>query len=116
MLPVKYSLMMRKVIPTCILLFLKIILQKQNGTYPIPVIDRLDEMDTTLNMIVVPKQNYRDGTPITPDTLQMYKPLAYNTEFILGHWRVLTPTHQWWKRILHQPFKDVATQLGFLVL
>ena len=65
--------------------------KKTNGKFVVPLVDLISEMTDTLNVTSVDKFNYEDGTAVTADTIQMYKPLAVNTELALGHWRVYFP-------------------------
>ena len=64
---------------------------KTNGTYNVPLVDLISEMDTTLNVTAVPKYNYEDATPVEADMISRYKPLADHTPFALNEWRVYFP-------------------------
>ena len=83
------------------------------GSYATPLVDHVSEMDTVLNITAVQKFNYWDATPVTADTIQMYKPTAQNTEFLLNHWRISFPSITGGNQVYKDHFSEVATTLGF---
>ncbi len=65
---------------------------KTTGTFTTPLVDLESERNDFYNTTTVDKDNYSTGEPVLATHLNAYKPLAYPTEWILGHRGVYFPT------------------------
>jgi hypothetical protein len=81
------------------------------GTYTTPLVDHVSEMTGTINATSVPQFNDRNGTSITATDIQKYKPLEWNTEFLLGHLRIYFPADPN-RQLYVDETATVATALG----
>jgi hypothetical protein len=66
----------------------------------------------TLKVSSLFKKQFADGRELTADTLMLYEPNAYHTEFLLGHMRVYFPPINGGNQVYKDHFAEVAEALG----
>jgi len=75
---------------------------KTNGSFSVPLVDLISEMTQTMNVTTVPQLTYSDATPVAAADIQKYKPLEFNTEFLLGHLRIYFPPAEQRQTVINQ--------------
>ncbi len=85
---------------------------KTTGTFTTPLVDLESERTDFYNTTTVDKDNYTTGEPVTAAHLNAYKPLAYQTEWILGHRGVYFPTAPGRQDVIDE-VNSIDAALGF---